>query len=787
MKNLSRLISSLSRRIKKIIIVILGLLLSFIFIIGIVIFFSSDQALTDPIGWENSKIISDIKGSYSAPSADARGNLVAVVYEGEKGGKKYIFISLSFDGGNSFIQQTICDLTSSIESSPKVAISRKGEICVVWNVLSDENAEGVIFSSKSLNLGGTWTKPIAVDTGLKSSLLPFIRFDELDRLHLFFMAYSENLFTIFHSIRDGDAFLRPESVASFKSKVRGSFFPDVKFYKNNAILICQVKEEDYSDSLYMVKSENYGKSWEDPEKIPSGNGSSQFPSIEIFDDIIFLVYVNNSEKNWAVKLLRGYNLGKRWDEVPLKVSQTNANCYSPTITSGVENDLLIAWHDLREKSPQIFYRKYDTKNREFFEERKFSIKNKSGRNPFLISSGKRPLIFWNEGNYVAANSADIQVDPPEVYSTTHKEDSWSRETAANIYWKKPSDPSGIAGYATLIDRNPETNPSIQNLRYDVTSTLVTGLDDGVTYFHIRAIDGAGNMSRTVHYKLMVSSNPLSMPVVISSTHPENVNSTAKDAVFRWAVNDTRRLKGFVYSLSKDSPVKPSSFINDFEIEFKDLQEGIYFFNIASISKTNQISRVTTYSFMVGRDIKTDQEYLKNIANIDLDSEIKTKRPSVFFIPTVDILVPFDFASIIAKSSVKCILRPKNIPSQNVDGYSVTLGRVKIVPAEKVNHKGDLIELSGLSNGDFTIGVKCRYFTISGGVKKYRWSEAAYKSFSVILPAETSPYDGLYFALKKRLLQYPVAIASVFMVACFSAMYRKFFTRLDFWVKKLFYR
>src|SRR5208337_2823099 len=112
-------------------------------------------------------------------------------------------------------------------------------------------------------------------------------------------------------------------------------------------------------------------------------------------------------------------------------------------------------------------------------------------------------------------------DPPVVTSRTHPEGQWSKNTDAIVEWTKPVDDSGIVGYATLVDKNPDTNPSIQNLRYSASRSYVNNLDDGITYFHIRAIDGAGNMSRTVHYKLQVSSNPLAMPVIVSPTHPEN--------------------------------------------------------------------------------------------------------------------------------------------------------------------------------------------------------------------------------------------------------------------------
>ena len=56
---------------------------------------------------------------------------------------------------------------------------------------------------------------------------------------------------------------------------------------------------------------------------------------------------------------------------------------------------------------------------------------------------------------------------------------------------------------------------MQNLEGNVRTYRIPDLDDGVSYFHIRAVDGAGNYSRTVHFPLQVSRNPLAGPLVVS--------------------------------------------------------------------------------------------------------------------------------------------------------------------------------------------------------------------------------------------------------------------------------
>jgi len=786
MRRLSGILLTLYFRFPGVRLFLLMVLIFIVFSITTVILFQSEDVRTDPQGWERAKLISDRGIDCGNPAADSRGNLIAVVYEGTFKGMSGIYASVSVNGGADFIQPVkIAEYSTSINKNPGVAISRGGEIFVVWNILSDDEANGAIYYSRSADLGATWSAPEQITFGMQMEILPVFAFDEQDKLHLFYTAYNKKIFNLFHSVREEGKFNKPEPVARFEGNIKGAFFPAVKFNKNSAVVLWQTKEESYTDHLYFVKSEDYGESWSNVEKITTGKNNNQAPAIEIHDDIIYLVYMNNSEKNWAINMLRGYRLGDRWDEVPLKVSATNANCFSPDITMGPDNELFVTWYDLREKGSRIFYRKYSVRSRELLEENKLSAKQVPGRNPVALGSGKKLLVFWEEGARITMNSSDIFVSSPAVVSRTHPEDSWSRDTAAEITWKKPFDESGIAGYATLIDKNPDTNPTIQNQRYDASSTLVTGLDDGITYFHIRTIDGAGNMSRTVHYRLQVSSNPLAMPVIVSSTHPENGNATATDAVLRWAVNDTRRLKGFLYSFTKDTPVKPGKFLDDFEVRFSDLQEGIYFFNLASVSKTNQVSRVSTYTFIVGREGKVDPEYLKNIANLDIEES--KERPSVVKTPGIELVFPFGTLNTFNKSSFEGVIKPLNITPENIEGYSVIISKDVKVPPERINLKSGIINITGLTDGDYTIGAKCRYFKTVNGRRTFYWTEPVYRSFSIVLPAEYSPFDYLYASMKRRIGHYPVGIAIV-LVSVFAAVtYRGYWRRIQFFVKSVNYR
>ncbi len=756
-----------------------------IFSFATVMVMISDQVKTDPIGWDRMKTLSPAGVTAGSVHADRKGNLAAAIFEGKSKGNTGIYVTLSFDGGVQFIApHKISEFKSEISNNPRIAISTRGEIFATWYVLSGDEKGSSIFFSRSGDMGASWSEPEVITFGMQMEILPHAVFDDKERLHLFFTSYSGNSFNLFHAaMNEQRVFGKPEPVIKVSGNMRGAFFPAIKIVKNNILVVCQGKGDSYTDHLYFAFSDDYGLNWGKVRQLTTGKFNNQAPSIEVYNDTIFLVYMNNSERNWSINMLRGYKLGESWDDNPLKISTTNANCYSPDIVSSPENELLITWHDLREKGSRIFYRKYSAKSGELLPEGKLSSRQAAGRNPVSINTSKKLVVLWEEAGRIVANYSDNYVAPPNVYSSTNIEDKWSKDNTALIRWTKPQDESGIAGFATMTDKNPNTNPTIQNQRSDASNILITGLDDGVTYFHIRAIDGVGNMSRTVHYKLQVSANPLAQPIIVSTTHPENGVSQATDAFFRWAVNDSRRLKGFVYSISKDTATKPEKFLKEFDIKFSDLETGVYYFNLAAVSTTNQVSRVSTYTFIVGEGA-IDTNYLKNLANRDYEKEMKK---ALTYVPAIDIKLPFGDAGKYNSGSFTAFLKPLNIIPENVSGYSVVIGNEKRVPADKINLLSGTLNVAGLEKGNYTIGVKCRYFKIVNGSKKYFWTGPVYRSFSIVPDVVVSPVEKIYGYLVKKFNTAPLAISMIILLFSTTVVYRGYGDRISFYIKLFNYK
>ncbi|HXB96646.1 MAG TPA: hypothetical protein VNZ54_01250, partial [bacterium] len=89
---------------------------------------------------------------------------------------------------------------------------------------------------------------------------------------------------------------------------------------------------------------------------------------------------------------------------------------------------------------------------------------------------------------------DTQALPPPVTSPTHPEGAWTRNANPTFVWTPPQDAAGVAGYYTLLDREPGTVPTKETGQFS-TGTLANfpRLEDGVWVFHIVTADAAGNV------------------------------------------------------------------------------------------------------------------------------------------------------------------------------------------------------------------------------------------------------------------------------------------------------
>lgn len=716
-----------------------SLIFLFLFSLASVLVFQGVELSTNPAGWERIFQISAYDARARNVRVTSRGNLMAAVYE-TAGGMPSVWAVVSFNAGGSFSAPArISAVNPRIAGNPSAAVSGSGRITIAWEDYIEAESSSRIFSSFSEDMGATWSKPARINLGFRMEMMPRVYYDDAGVLHLFYLGDDGEGIRLYHAMGQSAAGLENTGyLVKLDGSVRGAFFPAICMSGGNIYMVWQGKGEYYTDDLFFMRSKNGGKSWSGIRKITEGRGSSVSPSLALHRDVLYLAYQSNADRSWSIKLRRGLDFGGDWKEKPFSVSTTSANCYFPRVAVS-DNDVFVSWYDVREGSERVFARRFPLREKESLPEVKVSERKIPARNPAIIASGPRVVVFWEEGGVIMARPSDVYVEPPNVYSATHPVNAWSRRPVAVINWKSPPDESGIAGYAVMVDGNPYTNPPIMNEKPYVGAKTTPELEDGVHYFHIRSFDGAGNASRTVHYRLQVCSNPLPLPSITSPTHPEGRAADSDSPLFRWNVDGRERLKGFLYNISRQSFKRPDVFTTDFEKAFSGLKEGGYFFTLAAVDKTNQIGQVANYYFIVGRAEEIDIEKIKKIARGEVPGG--GGRPSVF------LTFPFDVSKPFGDSSFRASIGVRNLDPRAVDGYSISVARaIGNVPAV-VNHRGSAVEFTEFGGGDYFIGIRCRYAEGGAG---YRWTEPGYHRVRIDPYSRVSPLGGLFEYVRDRL-------------------------------------
>jgi hypothetical protein len=109
---------------------------------------------------------------------------------------------------------------------------------------------------------------------------------------------------------------------------------------------------------------------------------------------------------------------------------------------------------------------------------------------------------------------------PSLSSPSHPSPAvWYQSRNASFSFAA-TDPSGIVAYSYLLDSKPTTVPDIQ---IDGTSGSATyaGVGDGLWYFHVRAVDAAGNWGPSSHLGVRIDGSP---PLTTSDAQPSYTGS-----------------------------------------------------------------------------------------------------------------------------------------------------------------------------------------------------------------------------------------------------------------------
>ncbi|MBI4778013.1 Ig-like domain repeat protein, partial [Candidatus Desantisbacteria bacterium] len=213
------------------------------------------------------------------------------------------------------------------------------------------------------------------------------------------------------------------------------------------------------------------------------------------------------------------------------------------------------------------------------------------------------------GNWSNTNNYKIQVDitPPDVpviSSISHPDSSkWYAANILSITWTAQDNLSGLAGYNYQLDQDPST-PIDDTIKGTNTAyTHGVPLTNGIYYFHVKAMDYAGNWSNTSHYRIQVDTQSPDIPVISSSSHPDSSKWYAADTPsLTWTAQDNLSgLAGYSYQLDQDTSTIPDNSIDGINTAYThgvSLTNGIYYFHIKAKDFAGNWSNASHYKIQV---------------------------------------------------------------------------------------------------------------------------------------------------------------------------------------------
>lgn len=195
----------------------------------------------------------------------------------------------------------------------------------------------------------------------------------------------------------------------------------------------------------------------------------------------------------------------------------------------------------------------------------------------------------NAGNMGASDHILVRIDsepppPLTVWSSSHPDsDIWYTSPEAIFEWTGDDKISGIDGYnwswdtdaMTIPDAITESAGILPRIRFTVQSP-------GVWYFHLRAVDKAGNWSISSHYKIQVDPSAPSAPQITSDIHKDGQWSSISSVRLNWETPapGPSGVVGYSFALDQNPISTPEEVLTDsaVRVDYSSLPDGIWYFH-----------------------------------------------------------------------------------------------------------------------------------------------------------------------------------------------------------------
>ena len=193
-----------------------------------------------------------------------------------------------------------------------------------------------------------------------------------------------------------------------------------------------------------------------------------------------------------------------------------------------------------------------------------------------------------------------------ISSSSHPDQNkWYAENTPSFTWTiSPDDTPGLTKYSYQLDQGSSTIPD-DTIEGTNTTYTYAPLADGIHYFHIKAMDAAGNWSNASHYKIQVDTKPPDILVIFSSNYPDQnkwyATNTPPSLIWTTSGGDASGLVGYSYLIDKNSEAIPDDIIDGTNTAYThsvSLTDGIHYFHVKAGDAAGNWGNASHYKIQI---------------------------------------------------------------------------------------------------------------------------------------------------------------------------------------------
>lgn len=268
------------------------------------------------------------------------------------GERRYIYVTVSDDDGQTWTDPTRLDDTLYYSGMPGADIDSQGRLHVAWHAQITSDAKFAIYYSRSDDKGQTWSTPTVISTlaDRYDRLYAAVAIDSKDNPHIVWNSAIQgdsNIGDVYYSSSDDGGQNWATDMVVSQSTQHRCFVPTIDLTSKDEIYVVYV-DGDFEKSnrdAFVITSQD-GIEWSDPFNVSKSGVLYEGLASFVIDhkDVAHVVYSDNFTPG-DIRIMHTKYLADEWTRPMPATSARESNVNYPNIAADTLNTLYLVYRD----------------------------------------------------------------------------------------------------------------------------------------------------------------------------------------------------------------------------------------------------------------------------------------------------------------------------------------------------------------------------------------------------------------------------------------------------------